>query len=347
MQFLTDSWHALVEHITLALANNVFTTQDGRMYFPYIVAYLCVGALLFGVRSKGKLSLRGMFKAVLPRSIVTHPSTAMDLKIWVAETFLTRSFALYTAVAGAFLTAGAVESVWVSVLGEPIVKAEVTWVSGTVYALLIFMVADFTEFLWHYATHKIGFLWELHKVHHSAEVLTPLTEGRFHPIDLVAQYICPTIAVAIVSGSFMYFYDGSIIGWTVSSVTVYAVVMSVLGHFYHSHVWLSYGRVLNHVFISPAQHQIHHSVLPEHRDKNLANMFAFWDYLFGTLYVPKGKETFPVGLGEGVSNPHTTLLKVYIDPVRNFVKRLGHAVQGRDHGDRTSLMDRQRGSGTG
>src|ERR1039458_8498353 len=34
--------------------------------------------------------------------------------------------------------------------------------------------------------HAIPALWEFHKVHHSAEVLTPLTEMRTHPVEIIA-----------------------------------------------------------------------------------------------------------------------------------------------------------------
>ena len=33
--------------------------------------------------------------------------------------------------------------------------------------------------------HKIPALWEFHKVHHSAEVMTPLTELRQHPVEII------------------------------------------------------------------------------------------------------------------------------------------------------------------
>jgi sterol desaturase/sphingolipid hydroxylase (fatty acid hydroxylase superfamily) len=51
----------------------------------------------------------------------------------------------------------------------------------------------------------------------------------------------------------------------------------------HWHIRISYGRVGNHILMMPAQHQIHHSVALEPIDKNLAGMFAFWDWMFGTL----------------------------------------------------------------
>jgi hypothetical protein len=65
-------------------------------------------------------------------------------------------------------------------------------------------------------------------------------------------------------------------------------------------------------------HQIHHSTLPRHRDKNLGAILSLWDYLFGTLYVPQGREEFPLGISceeVGAANPHTNIAQILIEPV--------------------------------
>jgi sterol desaturase/sphingolipid hydroxylase (fatty acid hydroxylase superfamily) len=66
----------------------------------------------------------------------------------------------------------------------------------------------------------------------------------------------------------------------------------------HSHVWLAYPGWLSRILISPAMHQIHHSEDKRHHDKNMGNIFAFWDWMAGTLYVPKGYEPLRFGLGD-------------------------------------------------
>jgi len=49
----------------------------------------------------------------------------------------------------------------------------------------------------------------------------------------------------------------------------------------HSHIWLSFGS-LERWFISPAQHQIHHSSAEADRDINFGTCLAIWDRLFGS-----------------------------------------------------------------
>ena len=237
------------------------------------------------------------------------------------------------ALGGALLTAGYVESLWVSLLGEPTSQTEVSWEYGWLYALAVLVAVDFAEFFWHYLTHRVGWLWELHKAHHSAEVLNPITDSRFHPVDFLGSALFEMSALAVVEGTFMYYFDGSIVTWTVFSITAIAVFLGVTNIFFHSHIWISFGPAVNHLLISPAQHQIHHSVLPQHRDKNLGAIFAFWDYLFGTLYVPRERETFPVGLADGEGNPHTTLRKFYVDPLVNSARQLARSIRGWRHAE--------------
>ena len=81
----------------------------------------------------------------------------------------------------------------------------------------------------------------------------------------------------------------------------------------HSHVWLSWGKPLGYLFFSPAMHQIHHD--PTRMNRNYGGVFAVWDWLFGTLYVPERFEQFEVGLGSDQPNPHKSLARAYWVPL--------------------------------
>jgi hypothetical protein len=45
-------------------------------------------------------------------------------------------------------------------------------------------------------------------------------------------------------------------------------------------------------------------------------------YLFGSLYIPSGKEEFAIGLGKNELNPHTTLAKAYYVPVVDVFRQI-------------------------
>ena len=47
----------------------------------------------------------------------------------------------------------------------------------------------------------------------------------------------------------------------------------------------------------------------------MGRIFAFWDWMFGTLCVPSDRQTFTFGLGDGHPQPHPTLWKTYTVPL--------------------------------
>jgi sterol desaturase/sphingolipid hydroxylase (fatty acid hydroxylase superfamily) len=60
----------------------------------------------------------------------------------------------------------------------------------------------------------------------------------------------------------------------------------------HVNVRFPMGRMMT-VLNSPQWRRIHHSAMPEHRDKNFASLLPLWDILFGTAWIPKPDE-YPV-----------------------------------------------------
>ena len=93
----------------------------------------------------------------------------------------------------------------------------------------------------------------------------------------------------------------------------------------HSHVWISYGALLEHLFISPAQHQIHHSVDRRHHDKNFGAVLAVWDWLGGTLNLASGERDLQFGVGGAEASPHA-LSTLYLTPFRDALDGLSRAL---------------------
>ena len=70
----------------------------------------------------------------------------------------------------------------------------------------------------------------------------------------------------------------------------------------HSHINIKYWKWLEYIFISPAQHQLHHSIAQEHYDKNFGAALAIWDWLFGSLHLSEEeKATFKIEKGVVIS----------------------------------------------
>ena len=145
--------------------------------------------------------------------------------------------------------------------------------------------------------HKLPFLWEFHKIHHSATSLNPLTQYRIHPFELIINNIRSILIFGLVTGLFDYLSAHQIDKLVFLGVNIFHFIFLLLGaNLRHSHVKLKYPKFLEYILISPFQHQIHHSDNPKHFNKNMGSKFAIWDWMIGSLVLSKsvGRISFGV-----------------------------------------------------
>jgi sterol desaturase/sphingolipid hydroxylase (fatty acid hydroxylase superfamily) len=153
----------------------------------------------------------------------------------------------------------------------------------------------------------VPFLWEFHRVHHTAESLTPLTVFRVHPIDSLVFYNISGVFIGVTQGILAYWlgYAGPeylAFGINVLSMLFLLVVANLL----HSHVWIPFRGLPGKLLISPAHHQLHHSLDSAHHGRNLGNALAVFDWMFGTLLIPQARrEPLAFGVPPGRENPHS------------------------------------------
>ena len=185
--------------------------------------------------------------------------------------------------------------------------------------IAFFLIKDFLEWTVHNLLHRVSWLWEFHKVHHSAEVLTPITAFRVHPVDDLLTLSLTALFSGVVQGLFRATVGTGIADIEVLGVNVLLFAWYIFGfHLRHSHIWLAYPVWLSHILVSPAQHQIHHSSAPRHFDRNMGFIFAFWDAIGGTLYVPKAREDLNYGLYGEEPGQFASVSALYIRPFRNL-----------------------------
>ena len=135
--------------------------------------------------------------------------------------------------------------------------------------------------------HAVPSLWHFHQVHHSAEVLTPITVYRIHPVEDAVNGILSAAVSALVASTYTVLSSQDVSPFALFGVDIISLSFFLFGNaLRHSHIWLSYGPWLSWIFISPAQHEIYHSIDPKHWNKNYGYMFAIWDACIGTLYIP-------------------------------------------------------------
>lgn len=295
-----------------------------------VVFYLLAGLpmtmaayLLHHKNPVAPLSFRRFRRFVLPVHILRHPSSLLDYRFAVVE--LLFFSVLYGVVRQLVPGVMSTTTLTLAAAFGPSDRSPGDTAFGSIvlFAVVSFVALDLLRYLLHRMAHAVPVLWEFHKVHHSAEVLNPITAYRAHPFPELYSALLQTLLVDVVAGVFDYRYPGIVSHTAVIQVNITIIVTFVLSSYLqHSGVWLHFGPHLNRVFNTPAHHQIHHSLRPEHLSRNYGTTLACWDWMFGTLYVPADLERFPVGLADGEEQAQfRTVKQLYLTP---FVRIWNH-----------------------
>ncbi len=281
---------------------------------------------------------QGFLAFMLPKALYKHPSTWMDIKLAVFNTFFIGSGAVAVLLVTPWVTLK-VLTVIVSFTGY---HSDASGLANAVFAsIVLFLTQDFCRYWNHYLHHEHRYLWPFHAVHHSAEVMTPITFMRAHPVYTMLQALVISAIVGVVQAIILFAVVGQITpGILYGGTLAFNAYVFFGAHLRHSHVWLSYGRTLEHILISPAQHQVHHSSDPKHHDKNYGEVFAIWDWMFGTLYIPEGKEDLTFGIadrdGVRIPQPHPTMRDALIGPFEDLWEEI---TKGTSHDKSTEKHD--------
>lgn len=189
------------------------------------------------------------------------------------------------------------------------------WVVAAAFTGCLFVLDDFARYLVHRMLHRYAVLWAFHKVHHTATSLNPLTVYRTHPVEGVIYVLRAALVNGACIGVFVFFFGGQVSLATVLGASVLSVAFNALGaNLRHSHVALGFWRPVERVIMSPAQHQVHHSLARRHRGRNFGVALSLWDWLFGTLAWSEPERELEFGVaGERGRDPHA-LGALYLRP---------------------------------
>ena len=126
-----------------------------------------------------------------------------------------------------------------------------------------------------YWTHRIfhgASLWRYHAIHHSAEDVDWSTAYRFHPVNICFHtYLADVIMLYA--------------GVSPTALIVMAPAQTAMALFVHANLNWTFGP-LKYVLATPVFHRWHHTLPDEGGNRNFAPMFAVWDVLFATFYMP-------------------------------------------------------------
>ena len=219
--------------------------------------------------------------------------------------------------------------------------------SWPLWAVLLigFVVRDFIQWWTHRLLHKVSFLWNFHKVHHSVKEMGFAAHLRYHWMETIVYRTIEYLPLAFLGiGLYDFFiihvftllighYNHSnisvpekIIGGVfgsllcliifsqiiqipiVSNMSLLSSVLYLLTGFLIGYFFLS-GKV-KYIFNSPEMHIWHHAKdLPSTRKYgvNFGLSLSIWDYLFNTAYIPRNGRDIELGFKDDEKFPTSFL----------------------------------------
>lgn len=298
------------------------------LHWPSLLLTLIIALIIWLLRrghgakgADGRERKAGLLAFLLPRDIYTHVSARVDVWLWVLVRLLWPLWAV-----GLMATVGpATEQAMIAALeagfgASPALQSNLAWM--LLYSLVLVLCFDLVFYAIHYSMHKIPALWSIHKVHHSAEVLTPLTRHREHFIAGPIWASGSALSTGFASGIFAWLFDGGITQATLLNLGFFTVLFGFNGAFRHYHVQFHYPRWLSKWLQSPAMHHIHHSYLEKHWDTNMAAITSIWDRIFGTLYIPEKDEYTPWGIGPEAQHENRSFWQNTCGPFRDWYRMI-------------------------
>jgi sterol desaturase/sphingolipid hydroxylase (fatty acid hydroxylase superfamily) len=309
VEWLAQAWSGGVDRLAADLLS-----PWSRSGLLAILAGWLIGAFAFRhYFGREGFSLAAYLRHAFPARVYRSRSFAVDVQIYLLGKLVT-PMRLVAKVVSVTFVAQALAAGLTGVLG-PLQQPPQTTAAVVALAALLLMASDFGTYVTHRLSHELPALWAFHRVHHSAEELNPLTLNRQHPVYSMLGVLVDCATVAPMQAVILYAFGAApstaVLAWANFGFVLFTYCAASLRH---THIWLSYGPVVERLVVSPALHQIHHSRAPRHFDKNYGEMLSLWDWLFGTLYLPKEREELQFGIGDEDAQPHPTLVAAMVEP---------------------------------
>lgn len=283
----------------------------------------------YAIANGHKFAFRELYDHCVPINVLTNASFHADLKIYVISK-LTEGFLLLPVIYFNTWMCMHVSDLLRTLFGSPSI-VEFGFFASALCTISMFFVIELSDYFCHYVQHKVPFMWEFHKVHHSAQSLNPLTSKRGHPFALLFEGFVRSLLTGSLGGLFVYLYGITVVeALALSLVASKIFVIATLDPLKHSHHAIGLG-AFDRVLISPHMHQVHHSKIQDHWDKNFGTNLSIFDWIFRTGYKPRPGEEVVYGISgysEDGLRKYNTLYGAYVMPIiRSYKKIKGSPAQ--------------------
>jgi sterol desaturase/sphingolipid hydroxylase (fatty acid hydroxylase superfamily) len=158
-------------------------------------------------------------------------------------------------------------------------------ISFFIYLILL----DFIDYLYHRASHRIHWWWQLHALHHSQTTMTAWSDDRNHMLDDVMR-------------AMVFAFFALLFGVPPGQFIFLVVLSQLIQSWQHANINVHLGWA-RYLIVSPLFHRYHHAVGYGHDAPgkpgvlggcNFGVLFPWWDIAFGTAVFTD--KVYPTGV---------------------------------------------------
>lgn len=182
-----------------------------------------------------------------------------------------------------------------------------TFLGALAQTLLFALVYDFFYYWWHRAQHTWPALWAIHRLHHSERALNVTSSARHHWLEETLRPLVVLLPLALL------------LQLEPTQFSMIGTLFAAWPFFIHLNVRLSLGNA-GRFIMGPQYHRVHHSIEPQHWNRNFGAFFPIWDYLFGTAYHPQPDEFPATGLTEHDGEPCASAREALTAPFAEWTR---------------------------
>lgn len=137
--------------------------------------------------------------------------------------------------------------------------------------ILVILCMDFAIYWQHRASHRFGWFWAMHKLHHADPDFDITTGLRFHPGEALLSMLYKGAV-------------GALLGAPPEAMLLFELYITVGSMIEHGNIALPprIESAIRRVWVTPAMHTVHHSAHGDDHNHNYCFALSFWDRLFGT-----------------------------------------------------------------
>ena len=167
------------------------------------------------------------------------------------------------------------------------------------------VLLDYTLWVWHWANHRVPFLWRFHLAHHVDLDLDASTALRFHFGELALSIPARAAQIALVGAEPL-------------AVAIWQAILFASILFHHSNARLPrrLEAMLALLIVTPRMHGIHHSTRPDETNSNWSSLLSVWDFIHRTFRFDVPDDAIVIGVPAHQSAEDVTIGRILMLPFR-------------------------------